>query len=65
MQNNVKCSLEKGELVIRIKADAKAMAAAPLSSTGKTRLLGSTGGAVPVPGSPIKVALNVMIPATA
>ncbi len=60
--NNVTATIEKGELVIRCKIDAKAVAGAPLSKTGKTKLVASTAGSLAVPGSNLKLALNLMAP---
>lgn len=61
--HNVKMNCNGTKLVIEV--DLSDPQNAPLSSTGKTRLLASTGGAVEpaqtkLPG--LKVALNVMVP---
>ncbi len=59
------CDVRKdgSDVLIRVKADKAAMQAAQPSKTGKTKLLGTTGGAVTVPGlDGVKVALNVMVP---
>lgn len=60
---NVKASGKK--LVIEIDTSPEAVKAARLSSTGKTRLLATTGGAMPVECdlAGVKLAVNVMIPA--
>ena len=54
-----------GEIVLRVSATKGEIAKAPLSSTGRTLLLASTSGAVPVtlPGVPdgVTIALNVMV----
>lgn len=44
--NNVRGGLDPatGEVVLRIRADQAALQAATPSSTGKTRVVGSTGG---------------------
>lgn len=61
---NVNITREGSDIVIRVKADQFTAKAATLSSTGKTKLLASTGGAVAVdcPISGVKVALNVTMP---
>jgi len=64
--NNTTIRVEKGELVIRCKLNGAKPDSFPLSSTGKSRLVASTTGAVPIefPSLPgLKVALNVTIPA--
>ena len=62
--NNTKIEVVGDNLVITVGIGQQDEHNAPLSKTGKTRLLASTGGAQPVecniPG--LKVALNVMIP---
>ena len=60
--HNVSHEVANGELVIRVKIDASTLAAAPPSSSGKTRLVGSTGGplAIAVPGATVTFSLNVM-----
>lgn len=68
MSNGIKTSVKGNKLIIEIDMSPRAVAAAPLSSTGKTRLLATTGGALPIEGCPIanaKLALNVMIPVDA
>ena len=60
---NCKVTMSGTKLLIEIDASPGAIKAAAPSRTGKTRLLATTSGAVPVDGHPtIKVALNVMIP---
>jgi hypothetical protein len=58
----MKVTIEKNELVIRIGLNE----AAPLSSTGKTRVIASTGGFtttdVAFKGQPVKVNLTATIP---
>lgn len=47
---------------LTIAYGAEAVKNAPLSSTKKTKLVGSTGGRCQVPGSPIAVNVLAMIP---
>ncbi len=56
--------MEGDVLVIRVPLNAKAIKAATVSATGKTRLLASSRGAIPVGPAAVgaKLALNVMIP---
>ncbi len=61
--HNVTHAVKNGKLVIEIDLSPAAIQAAPPSSSGKTLLIASTGGAVPVPspnGYAISLALNVM-----
>ncbi len=61
--HNVTHAVKNAKLVIEIDISPAAIKAAPPSSTGKTLLLASTGGAVSVPspnGHAISFALNVM-----
>ena len=62
--HNTEISTEGKILTIKIDISDEAVAAAPLSKTGKTRLLASSSGSVAVscqvPG--LQVAVNVMIP---
>jgi hypothetical protein len=44
MAHNVTHKLEGDELVIRIKVDPGAVQSAPLSGSGKTHLVASSGG---------------------
>jgi hypothetical protein len=55
---------EGSTLVLRIEAGADAAKTAPHSSSGKTRLLATSHGALLVPGGlpGLKVALNVTLP---
>lgn len=62
--HNTQFEVTGDTLVIRIDLSAAAMAAAPASSTGKTRLLASTSGTCPVAnvaGKPVSFSLNVMV----
>ena len=67
LMHNVNIQTDDNKLVIEIDTSAKAVKAASLSSIKKTKLLASTGGAIPVEATVagLKVALNVMIPPTA
>ena len=50
---NMTATVEGDDLVIRIKIDAQTIADSPLSSSGKTKLIGMTAGrmeAVELPG---------------
>lgn len=61
--HNVTHTVKGDKLVIEVDISAKAIAAAPPSSSGKTHLVGTTGGALPVPGvngAAVTFALNVM-----
>ena len=63
--NNVKIKTNGSKITIEIDVSKAAVQNAPYSSTGKTKLLASTGGAYVVPGSVpgLKIALNAMLPA--
>lgn len=63
-EKTMKISYENGEIVIRVPATEAACKSAPVSNSGKTRLLASTGGFVTVSGAPsgVKVGLNVTAP---
>lgn len=51
------------KIVIEVDASREKIEAAPFSSTGKTRLLASSAGTMPVEGMPgVSVAVNVMLP---
>ena len=61
--HNVEHKMVGTNLVITIDLSPKTVAAAPLSSTGKTKLVATTGGALAVPspnGHAVTFALNVM-----
>lgn len=60
--DNMKIEVKGKQLIITVEDITKPGA---LSSTGKTKLVASTRGAVPVAGTPdgLKVALNVTVPA--
>lgn len=65
--HNVKHTLANDKLVIEIELNHGALASAPLSSTGKTKLLASTGGSVALPmlieGKQASFSINVMVKA--
>jgi hypothetical protein len=48
------------KLLIEIDVSEAALKNAPLSSTGKSRVVASTSGFKPVAGSPVRVGLNVI-----
>lgn len=60
--HNVTHKLAGDKLVIEIDLSKRAIDSAPPSSSGKTKLVGTTGGAVPVtcPHGNVTFALNVM-----
>lgn len=61
--HNVSHKVEGDKLIVTIDIGAKAIAAAPASSSGKTHLVGTTGGAVSIPSAHAKAltfAINVM-----
>jgi hypothetical protein len=58
MKKNVEFQLEGNDLVIRIDLTQKL----GTSSSGKSQLIGTTSGNVTVPGTDIKVGLNVYRP---
>lgn len=62
MENGYSAKVTNGKLVIEIDVSAARLKAAPLSSTGKSKLVYSTRGTIPVPGSDLKIGLNVMAP---
>jgi hypothetical protein len=64
--NNVSASIDGDTLTITIDIGKQAIASAPLSSTGKTVLVASTSGAVPVAcaHAPLSFSLNVMAKAS-
>jgi hypothetical protein len=60
--HNVTHELKGDTLIITVDVSAKAVKAAPPSSTGKTLLVATTGGALPVtsPHANLTMAINVM-----
>ena len=64
--HNVTYDVIDDKLVITVDVSATALATAPPSASGKTRLVGSTGGACPIPsvtGAAMTFSLNVMMKA--
>lgn len=65
--HNVKHEIVGDKLIIEIELNPSALAAAPMSSTGKTRLLASTAGTVALPplpaceGKAASFSVNVMV----
>lgn len=58
--NNVNVSREGNTVVIRVDVSPEAIAKAPYSKSGKSKLVGSTGGFQRVDGLPnVAVSLNV------
>jgi hypothetical protein len=64
MNHGFEMKMEADTLVIRVPLGKKALAAAMPSATGKTKLVASSRGALPVGPAEIgaKLALNVTIP---
>ena len=61
--NNVEYKVEGDKLVITVDISQRSIAAALPSSSGKTVLVGSTGGAMPLPSAharSLSLSLNVM-----
>ena len=63
-QNNVSFEVKNGKLIVTMDVGSAAFAKAPSSSTGKTKLVASTGGGVTVPVQvagfgDVKLALNL------
>jgi len=61
--HNVNHTITGDKLVITIDLASNVIATAPMSSTGKTRLVASTSGAIPLPpvqGKTVSFSLNVM-----
>jgi hypothetical protein len=58
----MKITYEGDEIVIRVPCTAEAAKAAPVSKSGKSRMIATTGGFAAVPGAPdgVKVGLNVI-----
>ena len=59
----MKIAFEKNEIVVRIPFDAKAKDRYPLSKSGKSRLVDTTGSFKPVPGAPdpsLQLSVNVI-----
>jgi hypothetical protein len=61
--HNVTHEVKGGKLIITVDIAPKTCETAKFSSTGKTRLIGTTGGAMPIAapqGWSVTFALNVM-----
>ncbi len=60
--HNVTYELDGDTLILKMDVSASALAAAPPSASGKTMLVATTSGAMPIPlvsGAPLSVSLNV------
>ena len=57
---NVTTSINKGKLIIEVDISDKTLNAAPMSKTGKSKLVASTGGFTTVADSPVRISLNVI-----
>lgn len=55
----MKIEYENGEVIVRIPVDEASSKLAPMSASGKSRMIASTGGFVPVQGAPAGVRLNL------
>ena len=60
MAHNVAHEVRNGKLIITIDITPAACKAAPPSASGKTYLVASTGGSVPLAGTVLSFSLNVM-----
>lgn len=60
--HNIVTTVEGDELVVRINMSQDAINAAPPSSSGKTVLVGTTSGAIPILCSlaPMSLSVNLM-----
>jgi hypothetical protein len=56
--NGMNISVKNGKLTIEVPVDKETIAKAPLSSSGKNKLVASTGGFLAV-GDGLRVGLNV------
>jgi hypothetical protein len=52
---------EHEQVYLRVPYGAERVAAAPPSTTGKSKLIGNTGGYTQVPGTPAKVNLVALV----
>lgn len=59
---NVRFTTLEGMLFIAVDIRDTTIAAAPSSGSGKSKSIGTTLGNVAVPGSPVKLGLNVYAP---
>jgi len=62
--NNVSYEIKGTQLIITCDISQTKLKAAPLSGTGKTKLVASTGAPVTVNDKGLKLSLNLMTPAT-
>ena len=60
--HNVKSILKDGKLTIEIDVSKKQIDDAALSSSGKNKLVASTGGHIPLPDSDMKLNLTLTHP---
>jgi hypothetical protein len=58
----MKITYEKGEVVVRIPCTEETVKGAPVSKTGKSRMIATTGGFSAVDGAPpgVRVSLNLI-----
>lgn len=61
---NVKFTTLDNMLFIAVPIDDKTINAAPVSGSGKSRSVGSTLGNVSIPGTTVKMGVNVYTPVT-
>lgn len=59
---NVKFTTLDGLLFIAVPIDAASIAASPVSGSGKSKSVGSTLGNVAIPGTAVKMGVNVYTP---
>jgi hypothetical protein len=60
MSNNVQVEQKGNKLVITVDVSPATIKEAPMSSSGKNKLIASTCGMQPVNGTGIKLGLNVI-----
>lgn len=60
----MKITYENGEVVVRMPCTEELIKAAPLSGTGKSRMIDGTGGFMKVEGAPngVKISVNLIGP---
>lgn len=61
--DNITAEVANGELVLRISIADPVVQAAPLSSSGKMRLVANSGGWQRIPGLPFKLNIGLGSPA--
>ncbi len=61
MTDNLQVEMKGDKLVLTIDVSDKVKKQAPLSSSGKNKLLYSTRGSLRVPGTDVQVGLNVYV----